>query len=107
MDLKVGVRALIYCMACVNIFTEALNQVIVGGKKMGDEIRMSRELAEAVAAATFPPATDSRLQTLMDRNNDGRLGADERKELESLVAMSETLSLLRAKALHFLGKKPG
>ena len=73
---------------------------------MGDEIKAPRELAEEVAVVRLPPPTDARLQELMDRNNDGKLSQSERQELASLAAMSETLSLLRAKALHFLGRKP-
>jgi hypothetical protein len=42
----------------------------------------------------------------MDRNNNGALTEDERQEMESLVEMSETISLLRAKAFHWLGRKP-
>ena len=73
---------------------------------MGNEINLPRELAEAAAELRFPPATDQRLQELMDRNNDGRLNQDERKELESLAAMSESIALIRAKALRCLGRKP-
>jgi hypothetical protein len=72
---------------------------------MGEENKNPRELAEAVVAARLPPATDQRLQHLMDRNNDGKLSQNEREELESLAAWSEMLSLLRAKALLFLGRK--
>jgi len=42
----------------------------------------------------------------MDRNNDGSLTENEREELESLVEMSESLSLVRAEALRLLGRKP-
>ena len=73
---------------------------------MGDEIKLPRELAEEVAALRLPNPTDQRLQHLMDRNNDGKLSEYERAELESLAAMSETISLLRAKALRLLGRKP-
>ena len=73
---------------------------------MGDEIKIPRKLMEEVAALRFPPKTDTRLQALMDRNNDGRLNPSEREEFESLVEMSETISLMRAKALRFLGRKP-
>ena len=41
----------------------------------------------------------------MDRNNDGQLTDNEREELESLVEMSESLSLVRAEALRLLGRK--
>jgi len=73
---------------------------------MGEELRLPRELAEAVVATRFPAATDERMQQLMDRNNDGHLTPDERSELESLVAWSESLSLLRAKAYRILGRTP-
>lgn len=42
----------------------------------------------------------------MDRNNDGALTAKEREELEALVEWSEEISLIRAKALRLLGRKP-
>ncbi len=42
----------------------------------------------------------------MDRNNDGLLSPSEREELASIAAISEHLSLIRAKAFLMLGKKP-
>jgi len=73
---------------------------------MGDEVKPPRELLEEVAALRFPALTDQRLQNLMDRNNDGALNQQEREELESLAAMSETIALMRAKALRCLGRQP-
>lgn len=61
---------------------------------------------EHVSELRLPPRTDRRLQQLMDRNNEGRLGTDERAELESLVEMSEALAIVRAEALHLLGRNP-
>jgi hypothetical protein len=61
---------------------------------------------ELVSQLRLPPRSDRRLQELMDRNNDGLLTEGERDELASLVEMSETLSLVRAKALHLLGRAP-
>ena len=46
---------------------------------------------------------DKRLQTLMDRNNSGQLTPDEREEFQALADLSETISLVRADALHLLG----
>jgi hypothetical protein len=71
---------------------------------MGDEIRIPRELMEELAGLRFPAKTDKRIHDLMNRNNDGRLSQSEREELESLVEMSETMSLMRAKALRVLGQ---
>lgn len=64
------------------------------------------DLVESFADLRFPRKTDARLQTLMDRNSAGGLSPDEREELESLVELSETLALLRARALHLLGRRP-
>jgi len=64
------------------------------------------EWVESVSRLKFPPRTDRRMQVLMDRNNEGQLTPGEREELESLVEMSESLSLVRAEALRLLGRKP-
>jgi hypothetical protein len=64
------------------------------------------DLVEAVADLRFPPKADEHLQSLMDRNNNGILTAGEREELEALVELSETMSLVRARALKLLGRKP-
>lgn len=42
----------------------------------------------------------------MDRNTEGFLTESERAELETLVELSEQLSLVRAQALQLLGRKP-
>ena len=64
-------------------------------------------MAEEVAGLRFPAKADRRLQVLMDRNNEGLLSPDQREEMESLVELSESLALIRAKALHLLGRRPG
>ena len=64
------------------------------------------EMIEAVADLRLPAKVDRRLQGLMDRNNEGSLSAGERDDLEALIELSETISLLRARALHLLGRKP-
>ncbi len=61
---------------------------------------------DAVSQLKFPERTNRRMQSLMDRNNDGQLTESEREELASLVEMSESLSLVRAEALRLLGRKP-
>jgi len=43
----------------------------------------------------------------MDRNTEGQLSVSEREELEALVELSETISLLRVQALHVLGRDHG
>ena len=61
---------------------------------------------ESVCLLKLPSRADQRLSDLMDRNNEGQLDADDRAELESLVEISESLSLVRAEALHLLGRTP-
>ena len=64
------------------------------------------EWVESVSQLRLPEKADRRLRELMDRNNEGRLAEGERAEMESLVEVSETMSLVRAKALHLLGRNP-
>src|SRR5262249_18717437 len=47
------------------------------------------DLIEAVANLRLPAQTDSHLQMLMDRNNNGQLTIAERREFEELVEWSE------------------
>jgi hypothetical protein len=61
---------------------------------------------ELVSGLKLPPRADRRLQDLMDRNTEGQLGAEEMADLETLVELSETLSLVRAEAFHLLGREP-
>ena len=62
------------------------------------------ELVESVAAMRFPAKTDALLQALMDRNTNGLLDHSEREELEALAELSETISIVRARALRLLGR---
>ena len=61
---------------------------------------------QSIGDFRLPPQTDCHLQSLMDRNNEGLLQPSEKDELEALAALSEEISLLRAEALHLLGKRP-
>jgi hypothetical protein len=64
------------------------------------------DLIETIANLRLPPQADGRLQSLMDRNNNGQLTPAEREELRELVEWSEDISLLRARALRLLGRTP-
>lgn len=64
------------------------------------------EMVEAVADLRLPVRMDQRLQALMNRNTEGAMTALERDELEALVELSETISVVRARALHLLGRNP-
>ena len=61
---------------------------------------------ESVSGLKLPPKFDRRMQSLMDRNTEGQLSAEESADLEALVEWSETLSLVRAEALQLLGRNP-
>ncbi len=61
---------------------------------------------ESVSELRLPAKADRRMQELMDRNTEGQLTEDERMDLESMVELSETLALVRAEALHLLGRAP-
>ena len=60
---------------------------------MSPVVEAPLEMVEAIAALRLPARSDSRLQGLMDRNNEGNLTPTERDELESLVELFETLAL--------------
>lgn len=73
---------------------------------MATDVQGPSSVIEEVAELRLPSKADDRLQALMDRNTDGLLTPEERDELESLVELSETIAVLRAKALHTLGRNP-
>jgi hypothetical protein len=77
------------------------------GPPMAAVVQAPLDLVEAVASLRLPARTDRHLQALMDRNTEGALSPAEREELEALVELSESISLLRARALHLLGRQPG
>jgi hypothetical protein len=81
-------------------------RAIRGSEPMNAVVQAPVDLMEAVAALRLPARANGRLQELMDRNNEGSLGAEEKAELETWVELSESLSLVRARALHLLGRKP-
>ena len=73
---------------------------------MSSTIEAPLEWVEAIGSLRLPPKADRRLQELMDRNNEGLLTEDDRADLESLVELSERLSLVRARAVLLLGRRP-
>ena len=73
---------------------------------MGATVAAPVEWVESVSDLRLPPRANERLQQLMDRNTEGLLTDAEHAEFEALVELSEQLSLVRAQALHLLGRKP-
>jgi hypothetical protein len=62
--------------------------------------------ARELARLKFSPRMNRRLHKLMSKNTEGTLSKDEREELEALAEFNSTMSLLKAKAMVFLGVKP-
>ena len=73
---------------------------------MSQTVEAPVDLVESVAHLRLPPGEDRRLQVLMDANTNGELTTAEREQLESLSEWSESLSLLRARALRLLEERP-
>jgi hypothetical protein len=66
---------------------------------MVEVVQLPRRVVENFAQAKFPATTHARIQQLMDRNSQGLLSADQKSELEALIELSESFSLLRASAI--------
>lgn len=73
---------------------------------MTNVIQAPVQMVESVANLRLPPKADRQLQSLMDRNTEGTLTPDERDELAALAELSESIALVRAQALHLLGRRP-
>jgi hypothetical protein len=66
---------------------------------MSQMFAIQMEVPEDLARFRLPPAVDTRLQLLLDRQDGGeRLTTAERKEAQGLVNLAEMLSLLRLRA---------
>jgi hypothetical protein len=62
------------------------------------QVAITLNLPDDLARLTFPSRLDRRLQLLLDKNQEEGLSADELEEAEELVALSELLSSLKARA---------
>ena len=59
---------------------------------------LREELLQAVAALESDPADEARYHELAERNAEGSIQPDERKELDAIVSVNTLLSVLRAEA---------
>jgi hypothetical protein len=57
-----------------------------------------RKQLEEMAAFTFPSSIQTKLDTLMEKNNEGELTPDEYEELRALVDLNELVSILKGQA---------
>lgn len=66
---------------------------------MSQMFAIQMEVPDDLARFRLPPAVNTRLQLLLDRQDSGeRLTTAERKEAQGLVNLAELLSLLRLRA---------
>ena len=69
------------------------------GKTMSQQVLIQLEMPADLIRFKLPEGVDKRLQSLLDRQDQGRkLTAAERLEAEGLVNLAELLSLLRLRA---------
>ncbi|MCC6421680.1 MAG: hypothetical protein IT429_25965 [Gemmataceae bacterium] len=59
---------------------------------------LSPDAARSILQLRFSDQDRARMNELAEKNQEGRLSADERKELESYVKVGDVLSLLHLKA---------
>ncbi len=76
----------------------AIESPILGRMLRPLTAQLRGELLQAVAALECDRADDERYHDLADRNTEGTLTADERGELESIVAANTLLSVLKTEA---------
>ena len=69
---------------------------------MSQTIEIPIQFLKEMANFQFPSSTQERLDQLMDKNNEGLLEENERKELWALVYFNERVSLLKGQAQSFL-----
>ena len=63
------------------------------------------ELLHAVAALESDPADEARFHELAERNAEGVIAPEERRELEAIVSANTLLSILRAEARATLSQR--
>ena len=73
---------------------------------MSQMFAFEMEVPEDLARFRLPAAVNTRLQALLDRQDNGdRLTLAERKEAQGLVKLAELLSLLRLRARRISGQR--
>ena len=74
---------------------------------MAQSVRIELELPQDLDRLEFPAALNERLQALLDKQDrEGELSEPERREAESLVDLSELISLLRLRTQQAAAPSP-
>lgn len=70
-------------------------------------VGLSHDELEALADSMLAPSAQSRLDDLLERNSENRLGADEQVELDRLLARVDQLTILKTRARYTLRQQAG
>jgi hypothetical protein len=70
----------------------------------GQNGNLSQGVARKLLAITFPESDQARMEELAQRNQQGRLTAQEREELANYVKVGDLLAILHSKARRALHK---
>ena len=70
-------------------------------------VGLSHEELEALADSMLVPSAQSRLDDLLERNAQGRLGPDEEAELDLLLTRVDQLTILKTRAKYTLHQQAG
>jgi hypothetical protein len=70
-------------------------------------IGLSHDELEALADSMLAPSAQCRLDELLERNAEHRLGADEHRELDRLLARVDQLTILKTRARYTLRQQAG
>ena len=69
---------------------------------MSQTIEIPADFLEELAEYQFPPSIQDQITRLMDKNTEDQLSEDERKELQALVELSESVSIMKGRAKFLL-----
>lgn len=70
-----------------------------------ERLLVSPESAEAMLTLKFPPADESRMRDLVEKNNKGTISDAEKEEMEAYCRIGNFLGILQSKARQSL-KRP-
>jgi hypothetical protein len=85
--------------------------MVTGGAFMNSDsevlVGLSHDELEALADSILAPSAHSRLDDLLERNAENRLGTDEQRELDKLLARVDQLTILKTRARYTLLQEMG
>ena len=70
-------------------------------------IGLSHEELEALADSMLAPSAQARLDDLLEKNAEEQLGRDEQRELDTILAKVDHLTILKTRARYTLQQQAG